>query len=435
MPRIARLAITTIQAEADSHVLSWALLELLNRAGLQPQHFFSRACFPAVDNAANCTGLRSRHLDSWLMSPDVCREVFVKGCHGSDIALVEGRLVCSRKALVEPQGGCLRTLCHWLHLPLVAVVDASLLNSCCLPQRPQADALLLDRVADRHEFFRLQTLLESLWGIPVVGALEKLPALRQMLAHKDLDPELAADVGHQLGSHLAPYADLAQLLRLAGNCPPLEISPRLFRRCISGNHVTVAVAFDEAFHGYFPDALDLLEARGARVVDFSPLHDESVPAGSDVVYLGCGQPQRFARRLADNHCMLTSLRSHISAGRRIYAEGGGAAYLCHMVETPDGQRCPMVGALPAVAKWNDTARPAQPVELTMATPSWLGGIGARLRGYVRSDWQMEPLGNLAGFVAERGHERDVCGRRRAVGSRMHLNLAAQPDLLHRFVRP
>ncbi len=56
----------------------------------------------------------------------------------------------------------------------------------------------------------------------------------------------------------------------------------------------VAVACDEAFGGYFPDTLEALEARGARVCDFSPLRDDRLPPGTDVVYVGCGHPELFA---------------------------------------------------------------------------------------------------------------------------------------------
>src|SRR5690606_21378146 len=92
--------------------------------------------------------------------------------------------------------------------------------------------------------------------------------------------------------------------------------------------LTVAVAYDEAFRCYFPDTLDLLEHLGATVVDFSPLRDEALPLGTDIVYFGCGHPERYAEALASNHCMMLAIREHVCAGRRIYAEGGGVAYLC-----------------------------------------------------------------------------------------------------------
>ena len=89
---------------------------------------------------------------------------------------------------------------------------------------------------------------------------------------------------------------------------------------------------------------------------FSPLRDECLPADTDIVYLGCGSPHEHAAALAENHCMLMALKEHVCSGKRIYAEGGGLAYLCQHVEMADGKRTPMVGALRAVAKRNPCAQ-------------------------------------------------------------------------------
>ncbi len=55
---------------------------------------------------------------------------------------------------------------------------------------------------------------------------------------------------------------------------------------------------------------------------------------------------------------MLSLKSHVSSGRRIYAECGGLAYLCQEIELPDGERWPLVGVLPATAHYD--AAPGHP---------------------------------------------------------------------------
>jgi cobyrinic acid a,c-diamide synthase len=199
--------------------------------------------------------------------------------------------------------------------------------------------------------------------------------------------------------------------------------------------LTVAVGFDEAFNCYFPDTLDLLELCGATVVDFSPLRDEALPPETDLVYLGCGHPERYAAALAENHCMTLALRDHLCGGGRVYAEGGGLAYLCQYMETADGRRTSMIGAIPAVARVNPQPAPPRPIEVTLARRTWLGMRGRRLRGYLNTNWLIEPLGEVEGCLAEAGHECDLVGRYLAVGSRLHLNFAAQPEFLRNFVQP
>ncbi len=79
----------------------------------------------------------------------------------------------------EPAGGKLDDLTDWLDLPRLVVLDATRLEDCRLPKRPeQADGLLLDRVSGPQHLIRLQTTLESLWGIPVLGGLDALPVAR-----------------------------------------------------------------------------------------------------------------------------------------------------------------------------------------------------------------------------------------------------------------
>jgi cobyrinic acid a,c-diamide synthase len=175
---------------------------------------------------------------------------------------------------------------------------------------------------------------------------------------------------------------------------------------------------------------------GGSVVDFSPLRDEALPPGTDVVYLGCGQPERFADALAENHCIKSALRSHLRNGGRIYAEGGGLAYLCQQMEARDGRLQRTVGIVPAVARLRKCPRAPTPLEVVLSRSNWLGGQGTRLRGYLNPNWVLEPTG----LAAQDGFS---CGRRRGyivgcfqlVGSLVHLNFAAYPAFLRRFFCP
>jgi cobyrinic acid a,c-diamide synthase len=215
--------------------------------------------------------------------------------------------------------------------------------------------------------------------------------------------------------------------------PPVAIFARRDRRARS-RQVTVAVAYDPAFNCYFPDTLDLLELEGANVVDFSPLRDEILPE-ADVVYLGCGHPEMYAEALSGNHCMLLALRNHVRSGGRVYAEGGGLAYLCQRLETTGGAMVPMVGALPAVARLNRQMAAPVPVEARLRGQSWLAPAGTHLRGYLNGHWVLEPVGPMRSYLAGPGHELDLVGQYQVIGSRLHLNFAAQSEFLKGFLSP
>lgn len=435
MLRLPRIALGTVQSEARTQFIMWALMDALVQTGCEVQHFYSEASFPAYKGALAATGRSSRHLDSWLMPASVCREIFWHGASTCDLALVDGHFDSLRADPCEVPGSSFSTLCNWLFLPRVLVVDAATLADCSLPRRPDGvDGILLDRIAGPGEFMRLQTTLEALWGCPVLGALEALSPLRAQFDSLPRGSTPPPNLCHELGANFLRYSRLNAIRELAARDGFPDVRPALFVDSTELESLTVAVAFDDAFNCYFPDTLDLLESMGATVIDFSPLRDEALPPDTDIVYLGCGQTHLHAECLTANHCMLSAIRNHVRAGRRVYAEGGGLAYLCQHIQTEDGRLTPQVGAFHAIARRSPRPAPARPIEVSLAQDNWLGPEQTTLRGYLNTNWLLDPVGSLSGQLANRGHETDLVRRYQALGSRMHLNLAAQPDILRRFQR-
>ncbi|MGD9722594.1 MAG: hypothetical protein AB7O59_14780 [Pirellulales bacterium] len=451
MADFPRIAVGTTQRQADGTAVLWALLDVLSSAGIRVQSYRSRACPTSRDGATPITGQPPRHLDTWLMSPATCHSLFWQGCRACDLAMVEGSFDAAHRDAAT-DGGSLDTLCDWLDLPRLAIVDVRPLGGCCLPQRPRSiDGLLLDGVNDIRDACRLQTILESVWNVPVLGWLGRVDALREQIARLAPGRRPEVDLCKALGRELSAHVKLERICRLATErplrwkhdgdslaCaaaafgPPAAAATTLHHPSQS---VRVAVACDEAFGGYFPETLELLEARGATLCEFSPLHDDRLPPDVDVVYLGCGHPERFAERLSQNDCLSLSLKSHLCGGRPIYAECGGLAYLCHQIELPGGESWPMVGALPLSAQFDETTAAPAAAEITLSSNTWLGEAPLRFRGYVDPHWTLAPRGAAEAAVAEPGCELDIVCRHRAIGSRMYLDFAAYPALLERFLRP
>lgn len=430
MSRLPRIAIGTIQPDADLRPMLWAFLETLRKRGLQVQSFLSQACFTDYLGVATLTGLNPRHLDSWLMTPELCREVFVRGTRGCDFGLVEGRFLPPASGRCQA-GGLLETLCDWLDLPALAVLDVSRACTCRLPARPvKADGLLLDGLGD-GDFVQISTELEALWGIPVLGGLSISPDVRRAVTAIEPGDRPSRDLCRALRSGFDANWQARRLGSLAFRSR-LRGPRRLFRRQRSSPQITIALAYDEAFNCYFPDTLDLLELRGARLAAFSPLRDDRLPEGADVVFFGCGHPERFAERLAQNDCMKLELRSHARRGGRIYAEGGSVAYLCQHMVTPQGEVHRMLGLLPAVARWESAPPAPIPVELGVVRSTWFAPRGVQLRGYRNSGWALEPTGPLTACACETPASYELVASGGTVASRVNLNLAAQPELLDGF---
>jgi cobyrinic acid a,c-diamide synthase len=295
------------------------------------------------------------------------------------------------------------------------------------------DAVLLDQVGDQRDLCRWQTCIESLWGVPVLGGLGQLPRARQEIAELPFGSSPEAALCQSLGEDFGRWTDLDRLMRLANSAGSVEINSADVRPALAAPRV--AIAYDDAFHCYFPDTLDLLELSGATVVNFSPLRDECLPPDTDIVYFGCGHPERFARELASNCCFQSALRTHICGGRRLYAEGGGLAYLCRYIRDLDGRYLPMAGVLPATARLNPDPVELRPVEATLGHSNWIAPAGAKLRGYLNTYWIIEPAGELTCYLSDPDHQHDLVGRHHAVGSRLHLNFAGQPAVFRSFLEP
>lgn len=424
----------------------WGLLAALHAAGLDVTQFRSASYLAEHDAARSLTSSGCRHLDSWAMSRSACLRALYRTSQHSQFALVEGQFAGSQPQRElgepgEPLGSDLTTLCDWLDLPRVAIVDLADLDPCRLPPRPERlDALLLDRAADSIQAARWQTNLEALWKVPVLGWLDRADSLRSLCrtlpAGRDPSPALCGALGRRLAANLR----MDRLLALADRSPLPGVPVDDLGWELPDGPQRIAVAYDEDFCGYFPDTLDLLEEAGAELCDFSPLHSEVVPDGADVVYIGCGHPERQPEVLAGNHCLMQSLRNFAARGGRIYGEGSGLAYLCREIVVPGSDpsapgRVPMTGLLPAVAHWLPIAAAPAPVELCFGIGSWMIEAGTTIRGYRQGNWRIEPAGPLTRYAHDPRQSLDVLGRGNVIGSQVTLNLAANDHLLRRFVQP
>jgi cobyrinic acid a,c-diamide synthase len=246
---------------------------------------------------------------------------------------------------------------------------------------------------------------------------------------------LPIEVVERLASHFLRYADLGQIERLASSRPyPARIDSD---RAARVRPFRVAYAMDEAFGAYFPDTLETLEMLGAELVEFSPLADETLPEAADLVMIGCGCPDRFAGDLAENVSLIACLKHHVCRGRRIYAEGGGTAYLGRFLHVGD-RTYQGAGILPIDAVLRDRPRGPTPVCRTLTRDSWLGPSGTIVRGYRSGRWTIQAAPEPGDCPAQSGPlvpQRELLFRHHAIGSLIHLHLASLPDVVRAFAGP
>ena len=430
MKRLPRLALAVPREDSAPSIAGLALLAGLSGRGERVQHFRSQAEPFRSDRARQATGLPGRHLDAWLMPDPVSRDVFLRGMRRASLGVVEGPLGDSGPG-AEACG--LRPLVETLALPIVAVVPCRGLADLHLPSLPaEIDAVLLDGLERPEDYGALRRIVPLLTGRPVVGAVDHLPDLRRKLGWLGPDQPLPDEALERLAQSFLGYADLEALRNLARSRP--WPGGREARPPRSAGPFRVAYAHDAAFGGYFPDTLEMLEGLGAELVEFSPLRSESLPADVHLVMIGCGVPDRYAEELASNASLIGELKHHVCRGLRIYAEGGGAAYLGRSMILGD-RWVPGAGILPFDAVLQGCRLAPERVVRTLTRDSWLGPRGTEVRGYCPGRWSLEPAPDPTDCPARSGAlttERDIYFRHHAVGSLVHLHLASLPHVVAAF---
>src|SRR5262245_7681519 len=169
MARFPRLLIASVLDAHEPALSTLALIAAFRNRGLHVQHFRSLAAFTPIDYVTPLTGLASRHLDPWVMSPELCRELFVHSAARADVAIIEG---CTPYAADHAGALGWPTIAELLNCPVIGIVpseSAGAIHTHPLPAR--VDALFIDQFVSRDRFYAQQAALEEIYRKPVLGGL------------------------------------------------------------------------------------------------------------------------------------------------------------------------------------------------------------------------------------------------------------------------
>jgi cobyrinic acid a,c-diamide synthase len=308
------------------------------------------------------------NLDAVLTSESYLPTCFHRHTQDVELAIVEGVMGLFDGA-ADPAGyGSTAMVAKWLALPVVLVVDCRSLSQSIaaivhgyrsLDPDLQLAGVILNRVGSDRHLELLRSALQSI-AVPILGVFRRqdaisLPDRHLGLVPTDELPELQPIVDRlaTLGQACFDWAQLKPLLQIKPSRPidppPLELSIPAVKKNLQ-QPIRLGVARDQAFSFYYAENLELLEALGAELVFWSPLHDRTVPENIHGLYFGGGFPEMFAAALSDNQTMRSSICDLIHRGTPTYAECGGLMYLAAAICDFDGETYPMLGILPTVAQ-------------------------------------------------------------------------------------
>ena len=443
---IPRIVIAATQSGGGKTTLVTGLLAALRARGLTVQSFKVGPDYIDLGYHRLASGRTGHNLDTWLVPEARLTEIFARECAGADIAVIEGvmglydggrRGISSTAAIAKA-----------LDAPVLLVIDAKSVGASAAAtalgfrvydSRLNLAGVLLNRLgSDTHE----EMIREAMAGIDmaVYGVLRRDAALALPERHLGLTPveeNAAAETVRAIGERVEAGLDLDSILKLARSAAPMRIAE--VKRAEKAAPVRIAVARDEAFSFYYAASLAELEAHGAEIIAFSPLHDEALPE-VDGVLIGGGFPEMFAAQLAENTSMRASLCRAAEEGMPIYAECGGYMYLMQSLVDFDGVEHTMAGIFPARARMTEKLQMVGYVEAEQTVDTVLGAAGLLLHGHefhfsVEEAERAADLVRPFTFTKLRNGARYAAGcvYKNVLGSYLHLHFAGCQTAAENFV--
>lgn len=338
------------------------LVGALRRVGLQVAPFKVGPDF--IDPGYHSLAARrpGRNLDTVLTSPGQIGPLYLHGCAGADIAVVEGVMGLFDGRVGPPTAntteGSTAQVAGLLSAPVILVVDASghshslaalLHGFATFDARTKLAGVILNRVGSpRHEEILRQACQHV--GLPVLGAIPRDDALAVPSRHLGL--VTAVEHGKHARSAIAAmealvsrHVNITAVAALAAahvTSRPWNPSNEIGEQ-VNGRPV-IAVAAGRAFSFSYAEHHDLLRAAGAEVVEFDPITD-LLPANSAGLILPGGFPEQYPEQLADNSALREQIRAQADT-LPIHAECAGLTFL---MDELDGH--PMCGVLAGRARF------------------------------------------------------------------------------------
>lgn len=356
----ARIMIAAPQSGGGKTLITCALLQALKEKNYYLESF---KCGPDyIDPMFHKTvlGISSRNLDPFFTEDSITRKLLSKGQDSRDLAVIEGVM-----GLYDGLGGIREeassyALAKATNTPILLTVNARgmgrsllallsgflqydtahLIKGVILNQTPSSFASVLAKE------------IEETFHIPVVASFPVRDDVRIESRHLGLVmPYELEDIQSRLkiaSQVLCENANIEQILEIAKSAPKLEYDVESdIKHKITEKTIRIGVARDEAFCFYYEDNLDLLKSLGAKLIFFSPLHDDTLPKDLDGILFGGGYPELYLKELEENESMRNSVKLAIENKMPSLAECGGFMYLHDTIFDSEKKPYKMAGVIHA----------------------------------------------------------------------------------------
>jgi cobyrinic acid a,c-diamide synthase len=453
--RPSRIVVAGVASGVGKTTIATGLMAALATQGLRVQGYKVGPDYldPTYHRAA--TGRSSYNLDTWLSSQAMVRQRFDAGMRTTDIAIIEGAMGLFDGRKHTRDRASTAEIARLLDAPVLLVIDVSHMGQSVaalvngfrnLDSRVHIAGVILNKVASDDHETTLRHAIAEWTGTPVLGAIRRDALLVLPARHLGLVPVSETTIEVQvLGDSIKRAVDISGIVNLARSAGPLpqlisdtEVQEaEAFPILQSVPPVRIGLALDAAFSFYYPETLETFASMGVEIIPFSPLKDNAPPDEVDLLYFGGGFPEVFAGQLAENHAMLTGVRSAIRRGVLVYAECGGYMYLGKCCIDATNVRHRLLGVLPYTFQMGTERAQLGYREMTTVRDTIIGPLGTHLRGH-EFHWSriVDPLAQTHAAYRLEGGEDTLEGfaDKTILASYVHVPLAANPNAMMRLMR-
>jgi cobyrinic acid a,c-diamide synthase len=384
--------IAGLSGDSGKTIASLSILAALRERGVSVSAFKKGPDYIDPAWLSLAAGTVCRSLDTYMVDPETVIRSFVTHAAKSDISVIEGN-----RGIFDGRddSGTHSTaqLAKLIQAPVVLVVDAAKATRTtaavvkgCVDFDPdlKISGVILNRVAGERHLRVSSDSIRKYTGLPVLGAIPKLGSDAALIPGRHLGlitPSEYRDSGGlqpRLREIAERFLDIDGIIEIARSAGELSCTPADSRSAPS-ERVKIGYFEDSVFTFYYPENLEALEERGAKLVPVSSLTDQSLPE-VDALYIGGGFPETHAEQLVRNRSMMKAVKEKALEGLPIYAECGGLIYLARSLRCDDVVY-PMAGLFPI-----DLEMQRKPVghgytSLEVDGPNPFYAVGTSIRGH------------------------------------------------------
>ncbi len=340
---LPRIIVTGMRGGSGKTILSLSLASIWKSEGKQVTPFKKGPDYIDAGWLAQASGTPCFNLDLFMMNNSQITSSFISHSAGSDVAVIEGN-----RGLYDGMDheGTYSTaeLAKLLKAPILIIVDCTKSTNTiaatvlgCLKMDPDAPikGVVLNNVATKRQESVIRKAIETHCGIPVAGAIPRLKQNPFPERHMGLTPfqehKGIIDSISTINNLASEHLDMDAIWKIASEAEALPKrsgtrGQRSRDKKEDKEKLKIGILKDSAFQFYYPENIEALEQRGAKIYEISIFNDRKLPE-IDALYIGGGFPETNAIALSENVAFKESLLEAVEAGLPVYAECGGLMYL------------------------------------------------------------------------------------------------------------